>query len=665
MKGVFTNLKIGHKLLILVGLPLTLTCVLGWLEVHDSRAEVTQTRQTLETLQAFSLLDEVAHQFAVERGLTAGYLGSGGDAGIRQKLDEQRQQADKAQRALNGFSPSYIDSELWQASLHNLSETFNSKSSFRLQVDSLAPTSSPFDYYSGLNKHALLAAGTVSTQSRDPLASRELNALLSLALMKEKAGQSRGALNGIFAKSRVELDGYARVQSYIDEFNFAADAVATALPGKELSGFMALANDPAWSKIREIEQNFLTQKDHLGQIKGPTPQEWFPLATQRISQLNQFKNASLAVLSERLEQSATAASRYSWSMMLVLTLVILLILISSFYSVTSINQRVRELGARLKAMVKNRDLSVQLGLGHGDEIGEIEQDIDSFVAAIRSVLNDAVQLAARADESLNVLSEKARRDVELSRQTSAKCETLAAAMTEMSHSSDDVAGFALQVEGATEVAENYTNDAVKSGETSAHTSTSLIASIDTTFGMMESLQKQTTNVKAILDNITGISEQTNLLALNAAIEAARAGEMGRGFAVVADEVRNLAQRSKRSTEEIAVMLDEIRQNAESSFSNMQQSRSASYETQQAVETSRVSLAQLKTNIGDMASKNAGIAESARQQALTFASVSQELESLVSIAVESSDGSELIDHDLQALRKMMHSLAGNIAQFKTA
>lgn len=65
--------------------------------------------------------------------------------------------------------------------------------------------------------------------------------------------------------------------------------------------------------------------------------------------------------------------------------------------------------------------------------------------------------------------------------------------------------------------------------------------------VLDSVQKDVTDLEHSIGDIDTINRQTNFLALNATIEASRAGEAGRTFAVVAQEVRHLS----RTTAELA------------------------------------------------------------------------------------------------------------------
>src|SRR5437763_4866169 len=82
------------------------------------------------------------------------------------------------------------------------------------------------------------------------------------------------------------------------------------------------------------------------------------------------------------------------------------------------------------------------------------------------------------------------------------------------------------------------------------------------------LQGDLSNVAGIIGVIEEITERTNLLALNAAIIAAQAGEHGRGFTVVADEIRELADRTRRSTEDIRKIIGSVEDGSRAAVTTM-------------------------------------------------------------------------------------------------
>lgn len=111
---------------------------------------------------------------------------------------------------------------------------------------------------------------------------------------------------------------------------------------------------------------------------------------------------------------------------------------------------------------------------------------------------------------------------------------------------------------------------------------------------MNKLQDKTDEVRTIASIIHNISNKTNLLALNASIESARAGEAGKGFAVVAEEIRLLAEQTKKSTESISVILDELALDAKDSVDSAKQVTNVSTEQVNLIKNASAGFEEVKS-----------------------------------------------------------------------
>jgi methyl-accepting chemotaxis protein len=163
---------------------------------------------------------------------------------------------------------------------------------------------------------------------------------------------------------------------------------------------------------------------------------------------------------------------------------------------------------------------------------------------------------------------KLRALAEQGRQTGVQVNSAAA---ELSASSDQLAATTLQQSAAVTQASATTEELARASAAIADTVDEVArqtaetrdnleqaeADIHASSDRTTALAGRVNDIDALLSLINDIADQTNLLALNAAIEAARAGEGGRGFAVVADEVRRLAERSKASGADIAIIVEAV------------------------------------------------------------------------------------------------------------
>ena len=390
-----------------------------------------------------------------------------------------------------------------------------------------------------------------------------------------------------------------------------------------------------------------------------------PYYTEWLKRVNALIDFEEAQIKQRLDTVQSAAGNFAVLMLLASAVAIVLSVLVSLLIIRQVKATLgaepEEVAAAIRRLA-NGDLNQLIETRYPDSVMGI---LKNALARLRDTITE-VRSAAQAlrHSSVTLLTVASDNRQQITLQTS-EAQHVAAAITQMAASVNEVSGYASTASKATSLADAEVDSGHRLvGEVTVAIE-ELATILDQATSRVNQVSSDSENIETVIEVINAIAAQTNLLALNAAIEAARAGEQGRGFAVVADEVRSLATRTQASTQEIRDMIGKLQSGTQDAAGIMQRSRSLAQVTVAQTRDSQAALGKISQEVGAINAMNAQIASAAVQQSAAAEEVAQNVTRIHSSTVQSAARSEQVENSNHELVELADRLSTQVAFFNVA
>jgi len=291
-----------------------------------------------------------------------------------------------------------------------------------------------------------------------------------------------------------------------------------------------------------------------------------------------------------------------------------------------------------------------------DSVNFTTDALRSLVTTINNTATEVSDSTSKAQDTAHELSQASNKQTREIASASAAVTDMAESMSQVSKDADNSADVAKK---SMEIAQNgaqVVRNTIGSMENIRET-------IQDTSKRIKRLGESSQEIGDIVGLITEIADQTNILALNAAIQASTAGDAGRGFAVVADEVQRLAERAGNATKQIEGLVNTIQADTNEAVKSMEMSTAGVVNGASMAEDAGVALKEIESVSTELSDLIKGISDSTKQQSKVALSVSDTMNIIQEITVQTSEGTDETSASLAALNELSAELGRSVSGFK--
>ena len=340
------------------------------------------------------------------------------------------------------------------------------------------------------------------------------------------------------------------------------------------------ADDEAGRALLEADRKayaeYIALTDQVREIssgnRNEAAQKLFSTTKDKFAALNDSLTKHNAHAKARATESRAAANAAAMrnNRLASASIILGILIVGSFCFVISrsINKRLTSMEEVISHVDTELDLTARVPVKREDEIGVMGLVLNHLLERLQRNLQSVSRAATEVSDASEAMKEASARVADVSATQNDAATNMASKIQELTLSIGQVSARADETRSRAAYAGELASEGERVVDSTVNDIHVIAQNINTSAQLIGDLEQQSATISSVVQVIKEVADQTNLLALNAAIEAARAGEQGRGFAVVADEVRKLAERTGKSTEEIAATINLIRQSAEAAARNM-------------------------------------------------------------------------------------------------